>query len=93
MYALIEAYLATDAAPLRALHCRWGVDYLVADRTHFGEAGTRPAYFAPFDARLEALWQERDHGDYLLNAPDPALVVLETPRHRILRLAGPCEAR
>ncbi len=93
MDALIEAYLASDAAPLRALHCRWGADYLVADRTHFGEAGTRPAYFAPFDARLEALWRERAPGDFLLNAPDPAFVVLETPRYRILRLAGPCEAR
>ena len=50
MDALIDAYLATDRAPLRALYERYGVRYLVVDEQHFNE--NLPLYFAPFNQRI-----------------------------------------
>jgi hypothetical protein len=51
MRALIAAYFASDAAPLRELHRRYGVTHLLVDRRHFEAA---PPYFAPFDAESRA---------------------------------------
>ena len=57
--AAIDAYFATDVAPLRALHAQHAVTHFVVDRTHYV---TPPAYFAPFDAlippRFEAAKQD-----------------------------------
>lgn len=96
MNALIDAYLATQPAPLRALHCRWGVDYLIVERTYFTEAGERPEYFAPFDARVARLWNAQRRGDFLLAQPAPAAVVLESGVYRVVDLsffaAGDCDA-
>jgi hypothetical protein len=96
MDALIDAYLATQPGPLRALHCRWGVDYLVVERTYFAEAGQRPEYFAPFDSRIARLWNTHRRGDFLLAQPAPAAVVLDTGVYRIVDLAvlagGDCAA-
>src|SRR6185503_8910003 len=47
MRALIDAYFATDAAPLHALRARFHVTHLVIDRGHYAVA---PTYFRPFDA-------------------------------------------
>jgi hypothetical protein len=47
--AVIDAYFATDVAPMRALHEQHGVTHLVIDRTHYT---TPPVYFAPFDALI-----------------------------------------
>ena len=91
MNALIDAYHATGAtgtAPLRSLHCRWGVDFLVVETGHFAEDGPRPGYFAPFAARLEALWRRHDPADFLLQAPPAGWVALETARHRVVDLAA-----
>ncbi len=85
--ALIDAYLATQAEPLRALHCRWGVDYLVVERTYFAEAGGRPEYFAPFDARVARIWNTHRRDDFLLAQPAPAAVVLDTGAYRIVDLS------
>ncbi|WP_193368395.1 hypothetical protein [Pelagibius marinus] len=96
MNALIDAYLATQPAPLRALHCRWGVDFLVVEPTYFAEAGGRPEYFAPFDVRIARLWNSRRHGDFLLASLPPAAVVLDTGVYRIVDLSffsgGDCAA-
>ena len=91
MQALIDAYLAAEETPLRDLHCRWGVDYLVAEKAHFGEDARRPEYFAPFDSRIEEIWQSSRQDDFQLRSPAPALVALETERYLIVRLPGPCE--
>ncbi len=88
MEALTEAYLATDEAPLRALHCRWGVDYLVAEKAHFAPQGERPTYFAPFDARIGRLWQTHSREDFLLASPDLAAVALDSGGYRVVDLAA-----
>ena len=85
-YALIDAYLATDAAPLRGLHCRWGVDYLIVTKAHFAKDGSRPEYFAPFDARIEEIWRSHRSEDFLLSDPAPELVALETASHVVVQL-------
>ena len=86
--ALIDAYLATELEPLRRLHCRWRVDYLIVTREHFGPAGERPSYFAPFDARIEQILSSHRPEDFLLNRPDRAAVALETGRYTVLDLAA-----
>lgn len=86
LYDLIDAYLAGAEPPLRKLHCRWGVDHLVVNKAHFTEVESRPAYFQPFDARIEEVWRSRDGKDFLLRAPDPRLVALETESYFILDL-------
>jgi hypothetical protein len=85
-YALIEAYLATDQAALRTLHCRWGVDYLIVNKAHFTEDGSRPRYFAPFDDRIEEIWRGNRREDFLLRSPDAGLVALGTENFLILNL-------
>lgn len=86
MQALIDAYLATDAAGLRALHCDWNVDYLVVDREHFAEGYARPRYFAPFDRRIAEIWSGSRRQDFLLARPDPAWVAVATERYWVLDL-------
>jgi hypothetical protein len=87
-YALIDAYLATDAAPLQGLHCRWGVDYLIVTKAHFAKDGSRPEYFAPFDARIEEIWRSHRREDFLLSDPAPELVALETASHVVVQLGA-----
>lgn len=50
MMALIDAYFATDAAPLIRLRDEYHVTHLVVDRTHF--AAQPPKYFEPFGAKV-----------------------------------------
>lgn len=88
MFALIDAYLATDMLPLRALYCRWGVDYLFVNKMHFVQEGERPRYFAPFDERIERLWQANRLEDFVLYDPDPKAIALETESHLVLRLSA-----
>jgi hypothetical protein len=52
MRALIDAYFASDVAPLIELRDRFGVEYLVVDEQHF--AKQPPIYFRPFDAWINA---------------------------------------
>ncbi|MEO3430787.1 hypothetical protein AAFN88_18175 [Pelagibius sp. CAU 1746] len=96
MNALIDAFLATQPAPLRDLRCHWGVDYLVVDRTSFPEAGERPTYFAPFDARIAEIWSRHRREDFLLANPPAGSVVLDSGAYRVLDLArlagGDCAA-
>lgn len=84
--ALIDAYLATETAPLETLYCLWQVDYLVVDKAQFQSGAEAPTYFAPFDQRIAAIWESHRVEDFLLGDPDPAAVVLETERYRIVRL-------
>ncbi len=85
-HALVDAYLATDRAALRTLHCRWGVDYLIVNKAHFATDGARPRYFAPFDDRIEEIWRSNPREDFLLRSPDAELVALETGNFLILNL-------
>jgi len=62
--ALIAAYLATDAAPLRALRDRYGVTHLIFDARDF--AARPPSYFHPFDAQIVALTRDRSPDAFLL---------------------------
>jgi hypothetical protein len=50
MNALINAYFATEVAPLLRLHHEFGVTHLIVDKTHYG--GNAPTYFKPFDRRI-----------------------------------------
>ena len=49
-YALIDAYLAADVAPIRTLREQYGVRYLIVDERHF-TAGV-PPYFEPYNERI-----------------------------------------
>jgi hypothetical protein len=51
-YALIDAYLATDLAPIHALHHHYGVRYLIVDERHFTTG--LPAYFEPYNDRIRS---------------------------------------
>lgn len=80
--ALIDAYLATDAAPLDALRADFGVTHLVVDAQHF--ATVPPRYFAPYDTRIAARRAGVPAGGFLVPAlraqavfDDGALFVLE----------------
>ncbi|MEQ8354221.1 MAG: hypothetical protein RH942_01680 [Kiloniellaceae bacterium] len=95
--ALIAAYFATEASALRALHCNWGVEFLVVEKAHFSGGDVRATYFAPFDAQIEEIWRRHRPEDFLLSNPDRRLVVLETESYAILKLsrslgAADCEA-
>ncbi len=59
MRALIDAYYATDAAPLIELRDRFGVDYLVIDEQHFSTRS--PVYFQPFEAWIVAARTNLEH--------------------------------
>jgi len=60
MRALTAAYFASDPAPLRELHRRYGVTHLLVDRRHFASV---PPYFAPFGAEAHAAFnQGRERG-------------------------------
>lgn len=87
MNALIDAYFATETTALWTLHCTWGVDFMIIEKEFFRDDADRPTYFAPFDARIEDIWQEGRHRSFLLRDPDPALVALETKDYFIVRLA------
>ena len=66
MRALIAAYFASDPAPLRTLHQRYGVTHLLVDRRHFAFP---PPYFAPFDAETRVAFAVgRARGFELLRA-------------------------
>ncbi|NCY24507.1 MAG: hypothetical protein EBX37_06490, partial [Alphaproteobacteria bacterium] len=73
MFAVTEAYLARDAAPLIALRERFGVDYLVVNAQDFS-GHTPPLYIAPFNARAEALWQQAQGHFYVLGEGQKAAV-------------------
>jgi len=94
MHALIAAYLATDVAALRRLHCDWGVDFLIVNKAHFADDDGRPRYFAPFDDQIEKIWKRNRREEFLLRAPNPSSVALETASYFILDLkAVDCNLR
>ena len=87
-YALIDAYLSTEEAQLRPLHCRWGVDYLVVDKSHFQGDGQRPDYFTPFDARIAEIWDSHRPEDFYLHHPEPDVVALDTVDYAVIDLGA-----
>ncbi len=90
--ALIDAYLATETAPLEALYCLWQVDYLIVDKAHFGAEAEAPRYFAPFDVQIEVKWQQGRARGFLLGEPMPAAVALETEHYRVIGLRAIVES-
>ncbi|MEO8603182.1 MAG: hypothetical protein ABI629_11455 [bacterium] len=64
MGALIAAYFATDAAPLRALHEQFGVTHLVFDTRHYD--GPPPLSYLPFTPLIAEQMRDKRPGDYLL---------------------------
>jgi hypothetical protein len=71
--ALIDAYLAVDAAPVLHLHREFGVTHLIVEPS---KLGGYPEYFDPFTQRIKAL-QEATAGQpklfaRLLNGPHAA---------------------
>jgi hypothetical protein len=60
--ALIAAYLAADATPLRTLRDQFGVTHLVVDARDLAKP---PAYFHPFDAQIAQLTHDRPPATYV----------------------------
>ncbi|MCH8250635.1 MAG: hypothetical protein IH913_13635 [Proteobacteria bacterium] len=87
MFDLIDAYLAQDPQPLIDLRCRWQVDFLVADGTHFPREGVSLDYFAPFDARIKKVLSTADKPAMILRQPPADAVVFEAGRFKVLDLA------
>ena len=50
MSALVDAYFATETAPLLRLRDELGVTYLLIDRRHYEEV---PAYFEPYNGHIQ----------------------------------------
>ncbi|MEZ5692067.1 MAG: hypothetical protein R3D71_10455 [Rickettsiales bacterium] len=57
MYALTDAYLATDMEAIYNLRDKFGVDYLVVELDYFRN-DKPPYYFNPFSKKIEELWME-----------------------------------
>lgn len=73
MYALVDAYLAVDLAPLLVLRDAFGVDYLIVNAEDYGKS---PRYFAPFDTRAEERWNaNREKGFMALKLAKTKAVV------------------
>ena len=87
MFDLIDAYLAQDPQPLIDLRCRWQVDFLVVDRTHFSGEGISLDYFAPFDARIEKVLSTAEKSKMILRQPPADAVVFEAGKFKVLDLA------
>ncbi len=52
MDAMFDAYLSTDAAPLRRLRDDFGVTHLLVELRHFTDPAHGPEYFAPWRDRI-----------------------------------------
>ena len=87
-FALIDAYFATDASDLQALHDRWGVDYLIVEKPHFTSEEDRPRYFSPFNERIDEIWEEVRPNRFLLRNPPPRSIALETDDAYVIRLGA-----
>jgi len=75
---LINAYLATDTAALNQLSCKWKVDYLVVDSTHFTDLENAPNHFLPFSKKLLNIYRKTRPSDMYLNSPSKKGVVFKS---------------
>ena len=86
--ALIDAYYATEPAPLERLRDEFGVTHLVADARH---RDAPPAYFEPFRARLDHRVRESragaGAGSWELERQREHAAVFEAPPHFVLDLS------
>jgi hypothetical protein len=87
MFDLIDAYLAQDLQPLIDMRCRWHVDFLVVDRSHFSDQGAPPTYFAPFNDRIEEVLNAAEKSELVLSRPPADAVVFAAGRFSVLDLA------
>lgn len=71
MNAVVDAYLARDLGPIRALRERWGVDYLIVNAQDFE---TAPAYIEPFTRRAASLWKQNMGHFSVLTIPEEHIV-------------------
>jgi hypothetical protein len=86
-FDLIDAYLATNAEPIINLHCRWQVDYLVANRAKFSAESTSFEYFAPFDAHIAETYEAADASKFFLLQPSADKIAFATGDYVVLDLA------
>jgi hypothetical protein len=86
-FDLIDAYLAQDLQPLIDLRCRWQVDFLVIDRSHFSDDGDSPTYFAPFEERIETVFSTTEKSEMVLRQAPADAVVFEAGEFSVLDLA------
>lgn len=67
MDAVFDAYLSTDAAPLKRLHHEFGVTHLIVDTRDFTDPEHAPEYFSPWRARIQPRLRAIKAREYLLN--------------------------
>jgi hypothetical protein len=81
--ALIDAYFATDLAPLLRLRDKFGVTHLVIDRRHYTRM---PHYFKPFESRIPALFNAmRERGAETMR--QGKAIVFKSSTFYVIRLA------
>lgn len=86
MFDLIDAYLAESETQVAKLRCKWQVDYLVVDRSHYSGGGVTFDYFAPFDDRIEEVFGATEKSRLLLLRPPEYLLVYEVGTFQVLDL-------
>jgi hypothetical protein len=84
MFALIDAYFATDVEPLHVLRRDFGVTHLILNRDYY--AAATPSYFKPFDVAIrDALTRMHEQPETLRQAG--AAAVFDDGRFVVLDLA------
>lgn len=91
MYALADAYLAADKAPLEKLRDKWDVNYLIVNRYWFDREetakGRRPVTFKPFDRYVDELWDRNAAAGFFLENPPQDAVVFDEGLFYVLDLS------
>ncbi len=57
MYAIIDAFFATDKAHISQLQEEWGVNYLIVNTHIFNK---KPKYFNPFQEKIDKIWENKE---------------------------------
>ncbi len=85
MYALTDAYFATDERAIKNLKQTFNVDYLLVDKRHFSGDYTEPKYFAPFNQYLRKAWKKGKIDGFLLaDATSSAGKIYESRHYYLL---------
>ena len=86
MYALIDAYSATDEVPIKNLKDSFGVDFLLVDKRDFTKENSDPEYFAPFNEYIHSTWEVRKMEGFVLAEATLRGKVFETENYYILNI-------
>ncbi|MGB0748450.1 MAG: hypothetical protein ACPGO3_06860 [Magnetospiraceae bacterium] len=91
MVALIACYTAVSQEPCQELHQDFGVDFLIVERLLYDNAHRQPPgpppLFSPYDAQIEAVWQDHAKQGFYLAAPPKRAIAFDTETVYVLDLA------